>query len=161
LLEGRWGTELDAETVIDLSQLWEGKKPGELHLAGFRTRKFLESGATPGDATATPSGGYVALTLFTTTNDAEAFTATIPLFRPEGLPDSGSYGQPIDLRAFADEGLGYTYAEEAGDVFGVAYLRMDRLIIEIALLGQPEESYAADLQAVAGSIREAVDQTSG
>jgi len=38
---------------------------------------------------------------------------------------------------------------------------MDRLIVEIALLGQPEEDYPADLTAVAGSIRASTDRTAG
>ena len=74
---------------------------------------------------------------------------------------SNSYGEPIDLGVFADEGHGYTYTEDGDDVFGVAYLRMDRMIVEIALLGQPKEDYPADLEAVAGSIREAMDRTPG
>jgi hypothetical protein len=146
LLEHRWSTELDTTDSRDLSQLWEGMDQRRLHLTGARTRFYR-------DPAGRPVGGYVALSLFASVEDAERFLATNPSYDPDQEPGTDGFGEIYDVTA-ADEGSGWTFAEDADDAFGAAIVRIDRTVVEVALFGQPEAQYRSDVTAVVGAVRD-------
>jgi hypothetical protein len=146
LLEHRWSTELDTTDSGDLSQLWEGMDQRRLHLTGARTRFYR-------DPAGRPLGGYVALSLFASVEDAERFLATNPSYDPDQAPGTDGFGEIYDVPA-ADEGHGWTFSEDGDDAFGAAIVRIDRMVVEVALFGQPEAQYRADVAAVTGAVRD-------
>lgn len=152
LVEDRVAADLDAEESTDLGPLWEGMSPKELHLDATRTRFYRDgSGA---------AGGYVGLSLFDSVADAETFLATNPSYDPDQEPNTGGFGRLVRFGDVADGGHGWTFEEDGGEVFGGAVLRMDRLVVDIAVFGQPAEEYPSDLTALAEAVREAVDDAS-
>lgn len=146
LLEHRWGTELDTTESRDLSQLWEGMEQRRDTLVGSRTRFYR-------DPAGRPVGGYVALSLFDSVKDAEAFLATNPSYDPAQPAGTDGFGEVYEIGA-ADEGHGWTFTEDGGDVFGVAIARMDRMVVEVALFGQPAAQYRSDVTAVATAVHD-------
>jgi hypothetical protein len=152
LLERRWGTQLDTTESRELSQLWEGMDQRRLGLAGGRTRFYRHPAGRP-------VGGYVALSLFDSVQDAKAFLATNPSYDPTQEAGTDGFGEVYEVPA-ADEGRGWTLTEDGGDVFGGAVARMDRMVVEVALFGQPEAEYRSDVTAVAAAVREGLTAAS-
>lgn len=146
LLEHRWDTELDTTESRDLSQLWEGMDQRRDTLVGSRTRFYR-------DPAGRHVGGYVALSLFASVKDAKAFLATNPSYDPAQEAGENGFGEVYELGA-ADEGHGWTFTEDGGDVFGGAVARMDRMVVEVALFGQPAAQYRSDVTAVATAVHE-------
>lgn len=158
LFEETVGSELDFETKADRSQLWEGMDPEKLHLAGSQIGFYRNQQEV--------AGGYVALSLFESTADAETFLSTNPSFNPNQSPNVNGFGELIDFGDLVDEGHGSTFTEDSGgsgpgDTFGRATVRMDRLVVEVAMFGQTEAEYPADLRAIVGAISQSLSDAAG
>lgn len=154
LFEETVGSELDFESNADRSQLWEGMDPEKLHLAGSQIGFYRGKREEM-------TGGYVALSLFESTADAETFLSTNPSFNPNQVPNVNGFGELIDFGELVSEGHGSTFTEDndgsgPGDTFGRATVRMDRLVVEVAMFGQTEAEYPADLRAIIGTINESL-----
>lgn len=159
LFEETVGSELDFEAKADRSQLWEGMDPEKLHLAGSQIGFYRGKREEM-------TGGYVALSLFESTADAETFLSTNPSFNPNQSPNVNGFGDLIDFGDLVDEGHGYTFTEDSdgsgpGGTHGGAIVRMDRLVVEVAMFGQTEAEYPADLRAIVGAISESLTDSAG
>lgn len=159
LFEETVGSELDFEAKADRSQLWEGMDPEKLHLAGSQIGFYRGKREEM-------TGGYVALSLFASTADAETFLSTNPSFNPNQSPNVNVFGDLIDFGDLVDEGHGYTFTEDSdgsgpGGTHGGAIVRMDRLVVEVAMFGQTEAEYPADLRAIVGAISESLTDSAG
>jgi len=158
LFEETVGSELDFETSADRSQLWEGMDAVKLHLVGsqigfYRNRQEM-------------TGGYVALSLFESAADAEKFLSTNPSFNPSQQPNINGYGELVEFGALVDEGHGSTFTEDSdgsgpGDTHGTAIVRMDRMVVEVAMFVQTETEYPASLRAIVGAISESLTDAAG
>jgi len=158
LFEERAGSELDFETIAERTQLWEGMDAKKLHLVGsqvgfYRNRQEM-------------TGGYVALSLFESTGDAETFLSTNPSFNPNQKPNVNGYGELIDFGELVSEGHGSTFTEDSdgsgpGDTHGSAIVRMDRMVVEVVMFGPTEAEYPADLRAIVGAISQSLSDAAG
>lgn len=158
LFEETVGSELDFETKADRTQFWEGMEAQERHLVGaqigfYRNREEL-------------TGGYVAFSLFESTADAETFLSTNPSINTDQSPNVNGYGELVQFGALVDEGHGSTFTEDSdgsgpGDTHGLAVVRMDRMVVEVAVFGQTEAEYPADLRAIVGAISESLTDSAG
>ncbi len=129
-MEALLGLDLDMETKADQTQFHEGSKVvAEAGQVGFYRPTVSPDGAAE-------AGGYVALSLFATADDAEEFLGKNPNYDEKREEDpEGGILKVFDLSDVADEGTGVDY-REAGEppslhTSGIA--RIGRVIVEVAL----------------------------
>ena len=158
LFEETVGSQLDFETSPDRTQLWEGMNEKKLHLVGSQVGFYRNQQEM--------TGGYVALSLFESTGDAKTFLSTNPSFNPNQKPNVNGYGNLVEFGALVDEGHGYAFTEDSdgsgpGDTHGSAIVRMDRMVVEVAMFGGAEAEYPADLRAIVGAVSRSLSDAAG